>query len=35
MTPTMGGFIICISVILSVLMWAKPNVYVLTFMPPL
>ena len=30
MTPTMGGFIICISVILSVLMWAKPNVYVLT-----
>ncbi|MAV39826.1 MAG: phospho-N-acetylmuramoyl-pentapeptide-transferase [Puniceicoccaceae bacterium] len=29
-TPTMGGFIICISVIVSVLLWAKPNVYVLT-----
>jgi phospho-N-acetylmuramoyl-pentapeptide-transferase len=29
-TPTMGGFIICIAVTLSVILWAKPNVYVYT-----
>lgn len=29
-TPTMGGFMIFIAVIGSVLLWAKPNVYVLT-----
>ena len=28
--PTMGGFIICIAVTLSVILWAKPNVYVYT-----
>ena len=29
-TPTMGGFIICIAVTISTLLWAKPNVYVYT-----
>ena len=27
-TPTMGGLVICISVVASVILWAKPNVYV-------
>ena len=29
-TPTMGGLIIYISLMVSVLLWARPNVYVLT-----
>ena len=29
-TPTMGGFIICISVSISTILWAQPNVYVYT-----
>lgn len=29
-TPTMGGFIIAISVTISALLWAKPNVFVYT-----
>ena len=29
-TPTMGGMIIFISVFLSVILWAEPNVYVCT-----
>lgn len=29
-TPTMGGFIIFFSVTISVLLWARPNVYVIT-----
>ena len=28
--PTMGGLIICFSVLISVILWAKPNVYVYT-----
>jgi len=31
-TPTMGGFIIFFSVLISVFLWAQPNVYVLTAM---
>ena len=27
-TPTMGGLMICISVVISVVLWARPNVYV-------
>ena len=27
-TPTMGGLMICISVLVSVVLWARPNVYV-------
>lgn len=27
-TPTMGGLMICLSVVVSVLIWARPNVYV-------
>ena len=27
-TPTMGGLMICIAVVLSVVLWARPNVYV-------
>ena len=29
-TPTMGGLLICITVVSSVLLWAEPNVYVVT-----
>ena len=29
-TPTMGGLMICVSVIGSALLWARPNVYVYT-----
>jgi phospho-N-acetylmuramoyl-pentapeptide-transferase len=29
-TPTMGGFLIYLSVLLSTLLWAKPNVWVMT-----
>ena len=29
-TPTMGGLLICISVVVSCLLWAEPNVYVIT-----
>ena len=29
-TPTMGGLMICISVVASAVLWAKPNVYVYT-----
>ncbi|WP_269523749.1 phospho-N-acetylmuramoyl-pentapeptide-transferase [Coraliomargarita parva] len=31
-TPTMGGLMICISVVGSTLLWARPNVYVFTAM---
>lgn len=31
-TPTMGGLMICVSVVVSSLLWARPNVYVLTAM---
>lgn len=27
-TPTMGGLMICLSVVISVVLWARPNVYV-------
>jgi len=27
-TPTMGGLMICVSVLISVVVWARPNVYV-------
>ena len=26
-TPTMGGLLICLSVVFSVVLWAEPNVY--------
>ena len=29
-TPTMGGLLICLSVVLSTLLWAEPNVYVVS-----
>ena len=29
-TPTMGGLIICISVLISSILWAEPNVYVVS-----
>jgi phospho-N-acetylmuramoyl-pentapeptide-transferase len=29
-TPTMGGLLICVTVVLSVVLWAEPNVYVIT-----
>ena len=29
-TPTMGGVIICLSLVVSVVLWAAPNTYVLT-----
>ena len=29
-TPTMGGLLICVSVVLSSLLWADPNIYVVT-----
>ena len=29
-TPTMGGILICISVVVSSLLWAEPNVYVVS-----
>lgn len=29
-TPTMGGLMICISVLVSAVLWARPNVYVYT-----
>jgi len=29
-TPTMGGLMICISIVLSTVLWARPNVYVYT-----
>ena len=29
-TPTMGGLLICASLVVSVLLWARPNVYVYT-----
>lgn len=29
-TPTMGGLMICASIVLSTLLWAQPNVYVYT-----
>ena len=29
-TPTMGGLLICISVVVSSLLWAEPNVYVVS-----
>ena len=29
-TPTMGGLIICISVLISCILWAEPNVYVVS-----
>ena len=29
-TPTMGGLIICLSLVMSVLLWAAPNAYVYT-----
>ncbi len=31
-TPTMGGLLICASVVISTLLWARPNVWVLTAM---
>ena len=29
-TPTMGGLIICFSVLISCVLWAEPNVYVIS-----
>lgn len=29
-TPTMGGLMICVAVTISALLWARPNIYVLT-----
>lgn len=29
-TPTMGGLMICVSVVVSAVLWARPNVYVYT-----
>jgi phospho-N-acetylmuramoyl-pentapeptide-transferase len=29
-TPTMGGLMICVAVVLSAVLWARPNVYVYT-----
>ena len=29
-TPTMGGLLICATVVVSVLLWAEPNIYVVT-----
>ncbi|MEM7792507.1 MAG: phospho-N-acetylmuramoyl-pentapeptide-transferase, partial [Verrucomicrobiota bacterium] len=29
-TPTMGGLMICVAVVLSSILWARPNVYVYT-----
>ena len=29
-TPTMGGLMICVSVVISALLWARPNIYVYT-----
>jgi phospho-N-acetylmuramoyl-pentapeptide-transferase len=29
-TPTMGGLMICVSVVVSTVLWARPNVYVYT-----
>jgi phospho-N-acetylmuramoyl-pentapeptide-transferase len=29
-TPTMGGLLICLSVVVSTLLWAEPNVYVVS-----
>ncbi|MGB0744345.1 MAG: phospho-N-acetylmuramoyl-pentapeptide-transferase, partial [Opitutales bacterium] len=29
-TPTMGGLMICVSVLVSAVLWARPNVYVYT-----
>ena len=29
-TPTMGGLIICFSVLISCILWAEPNVYVIS-----
>ena len=29
-TPTMGGLMICVSIVISAVLWARPNVYVYT-----
>ena len=31
-TPTMGGLLICLCVVISTFLWAEPNVYVVCAM---